>query len=55
MNWTFNRFLTEKFDGVRAIWNPKMKQFVLKSKKTIEPPEWIIQNLPNIYLDGELW
>jgi DNA ligase 1 len=45
--------VSEKFDGVRAIWDGKQ----LKSRQgnVINAPTWFIKDLPKIALDGELW
>ena len=49
-----SRYLvSEKFDGVRAIWNGN--QFVTRNGNTINAPHWFVDVLPNVWLDGELW
>lgn len=49
-----SRYLvSEKLDGVRAIWDGKVLRF--RSGKTIHAPEWFIAGLPKQPLDGELW
>ena len=45
--------VSEKFDGVRAIWNGKTLNF--RSGKEINAPRWFIDGLPRQALDGELW
>lgn len=45
--------VSEKLDGVRAIWNGK----ALRSRagNMINAPAWFIAGLPSTELDGELW
>jgi DNA ligase-1 len=45
--------VSEKYDGIRAIW----KNGELRTRKgnLIHAPAWFIQDLPDIWLDGELW
>lgn len=45
--------ISEKYDGVRAIW--KNGQLQTRNGNPIHAPEWFINSLPNIWLDGELW
>ena len=45
--------VSEKFDGVRAVWNGK--DFHTRTGRLIVAPTWFTQNLPKIPLDGELW
>jgi DNA ligase-1 len=45
--------VSEKFDGVRAIWTGK--QFVTRQGNPINPPKWFTAPLPDVWLDGELW
>jgi DNA ligase-1 len=45
--------LSEKFDGVRAVWNGET--FFSKQGNEIRPPEFITQSLPAFPLDGEFW
>jgi DNA ligase-1 len=45
--------VSEKFDGVRAVWNGK--DFHTRAGRLIAAPTWFTQNLPKIPLDGELW
>jgi DNA ligase-1 len=46
-------FVSEKYDGIRAIWNGK----VLKTRagNKIYAPDWFTAKLPDLWLDGELW
>lgn len=46
-------WVSEKYDGVRAIWDGK--QFVSRGGNIYHAPKWFIQVLPKQKLDGELW
>jgi DNA ligase-1 len=48
-----NYLVSEKFDGVRAIWDGKALRF--RSGRTVHAPTWFITKLPAQALDGELW
>lgn len=49
-----SRYLvSEKFDGVRAIWDGKQLRF--RSGNLVHAPEWFLDALPAQPLDGELW
>jgi DNA ligase-1 len=45
--------VSEKLDGVRAIWNGR--ELVFRSGQLVPAPEWFIRALPATPLDGELW
>lgn len=45
--------VSEKYDGVRAIWDGKSLRF--RSGRTVNAPNWFIAKLPTEKLDGELW
>lgn len=45
--------VSEKYDGVRAIWDGKALRF--RSGRTVNAPDWFIAKLPAEKLDGELW
>lgn len=45
--------ISEKYDGIRAIW--KNQELRTRNGNIINAPQWFTQNLPNIWLDGELW
>jgi DNA ligase 1 len=45
--------VSEKFDGVRAIWTGK--QLLTRSGNIINAPDWFTAPLPDVWLDGELW
>ncbi len=46
-------WVSEKLDGVSAIWNGEILHF--RSGKLISAPEWYIENFPEQLMDGELW
>ncbi len=45
--------VSEKYDGVRAIWDGKTLRF--RSGRTVTAPAWFLARLPAEALDGELW
>ena len=45
--------LSEKLDGVRALWDGKSLRF--RSGRAIAAPAWFLAALPAQALDGELW
>ena len=45
--------VSEKYDGVRAIWDGKTLRF--RSGRTVAAPAWFVAKLPPEALDGELW
>jgi DNA ligase-1 len=45
--------LSEKLDGVRALWDGKKLRF--RSGREIAAPAWFLAALPSEPLDGELW
>ncbi len=45
--------VSEKFDGVRAVWDGKVLRF--RSGNVVNAPKWFLERLPDIALDGELW
>jgi DNA ligase-1 len=48
-----NYLVSEKYDGVRAIWDGKLLRF--RSGRVVNAPAWFIAKLPAHALDGELW
>ena len=49
-----SRYLvSEKFDGVRAVWDGKTLRF--RSGREVMAPAWFTARLPATPLDGELW
>lgn len=47
--------LSEKFDGYRACYCPKDKQFYSRQNKLFHAPEWFLNAMPSMLMDGELW
>jgi len=47
--------MLEKYDGVRAFWNPQSRCFYSRTGLKKNLPQDIIDSMPNIFLDGELW
>lgn len=45
--------VSEKFDGVRAVWDGRVLRF--RSGRVIAAPPWFLSALPRVALDGELW
>ena len=45
--------VSEKYDGVRAIWDGQTLRF--RSGRTVNAPAWFIAKLPAQKLDGEMW
>lgn len=45
--------VSEKFDGVRALWDGKTLRF--RSGREVHAPRWFTERLPAQALDGELW
>ena len=45
--------VSEKFDGVRALWDGKTLRF--RSGRVVAAPAWFTSHLPAQALDGELW
>lgn len=46
-------WVSEKFDGVRAIWNGRELRF--RSGRQVNAPAWFTEHFPPQPLDGELW
>src|SRR5580658_4394840 len=46
-------WMSEKLDGVRAYWDGK--QFLSRQGNLFHAPDWFIEGLPDVPLDGELW
>jgi DNA ligase-1 len=46
-------WMSEKLDGVRAYWDGK--QFLSRQGNLFHAPDWFIDGLPDVPLDGELW
>ncbi len=48
-----NYLVSEKLDGVRALWDGRTLRF--RSGRPIAAPTWFLAGLPATALDGELW
>jgi DNA ligase 1 len=46
-------WLSEKLDGVRAYWDGR--QFLSRLGNLFHAPNWFVEGLPDVPLDGELW
>jgi DNA ligase-1 len=46
-------WMSEKLDGVRAYWTGK--GFLSRQGNVYHAPDWFVQGLPDVPLDGELW
>lgn len=46
-------WMSEKLDGVRAFWDGK--RFLSRQGNLYHAPDWFIEGLPGVPLDGELW
>jgi hypothetical protein len=49
------RWMFEKYDGIRGFWNPHLRTFFSRTGKPFLFPSHIIDNMPLMFLDGELW
>jgi len=48
--------MLEKYDGVRAFWNPVTKAFYSRTGRRFDLPQDIAKQMPyDIFLDGEFW
>jgi len=46
----------EKYDGVRAFWNPLRQSFYSRFGKPLYLPQEFVDKMPHDqFLDGELW
>ena len=45
--------MTEKFDGMRLLWNGT--DFYTRQGNKLKIPSFVSSSMPNIVLDGELW
>jgi ATP-dependent DNA ligase len=46
-------YMTEKYDGVRLLWNGSA--FFTRQGKKLKVPENLTRHMPSVTLDGELW
>src|SRR5206468_9794585 len=47
--------MSEKLDGVRAYWDGAGRRFLSRQGNLFHAPEWFVEGLPEVALDGELW
>ena len=46
----------EKYDGIRAFWNPLRRTFYSMQGKPLPVPQDILDDMPqSSFLDGEMW
>ncbi|PYF82943.1 DNA ligase-1 [Marinomonas alcarazii] len=45
--------VSEKYDGIRGIWTGT--ELLTRQGNIINAPAWFTENLPPVWLDGELW
>jgi len=51
-----NRWLFEKYDGVRGFWNPEKSTLFTRYGHALDIPKEIVDTLPSdLFLDGEIW
>jgi len=51
-----NRWLFEKYDGIRGFWNPTKRAMYSRLGNQLPLPSWIVDAMPyDTFLDGELW
>ncbi len=48
-------WMSEKLDGLRAIWDPNTRLFYSRKGHAFPAPPWFTEKLPAVPLDGELW
>jgi len=49
-------WMFEKYDGIRAFWNPNKRSFFSRFGRAFDIPQEIIDSMPtNIFFDGEIW
>lgn len=48
-------WMSEKLDGLRAIWDPQTRRLYSRKGNVFPAPEWFTEKLPAVPLDGELW
>lgn len=54
--FSYIRWLFEKYDGIRAFWNPLKHAFYSRFGNQLTIPETVVNSMPkNVFLDGELW
>lgn len=48
-------WMSEKLDGLRALWNPRTRTLYSRKGHAYPAPAWFTASLPDVPLDGELW
>lgn len=48
-------WMSEKLDGLRAVWDPKTRTLKSRKGNVFPAPAWFIECFPDVPLDGELW
>ncbi len=48
-------YMSEKYDGIRAYWSSKDRNFYTRNGNVIHAPQWFKNTFPDIDLDGEMW
>lgn len=52
-SFSHRRWISEKLDGVRGYWNGE--KLISRNSKDIMCPQWFVDGLSSVPLDGELW
>jgi hypothetical protein len=47
-------WMGEKFDGVRAVWNPEKGNMYTKKGSHMMIPDCVADQMPSVFLDGEV-
>lgn len=51
----YNRWVFEKYDGIRAIWNPKRRTFYTRWGSDLFIPNYIVDTItPHFWMDSEV-
>merc|ERR1712232_1163718 len=50
-----NWWMSEKLDGVRAVWDPLSRTFFSRNGNAFAVPAWFSEHMPDVELDGELF
>jgi len=48
-------FVSEKLDGYRGRYDKKRQKFISRNNKEYVAPDWYINGMPEVDMDGELW
>lgn len=49
------RWISEKFDGIRAVWSSEQRSFFSRFGNEIQVLAWVDKIMPSVWLDGEFW